>query len=731
MENGIELKVIPALRKMETGLGRARMDQASREKLGLSLGDLVEIVGKKGVAGKVFKDLPAEYGEGVISVDGLTRTDAGVVEGDTVKVYKREVVPAAKVTLAPNIEEGKRISFKSDISLIVKKGLFNRPVLKGNAVVIPNLTFMGATVAFNVVTTSPAGVVMVGPDTEITVNNEPVVKKESKGASFAITYDDVGGLNEELKRIREMIELPLRHPELFERLGISAPKGVLLYGPPGTGKTLIAKAVAKESGASFFSIQGPEIISRFYGESEEALRSVFRRAEENAPSIVFIDEIDSIAPNRDSVNGEVERRVVAQLLTLLDGLAGRGDVIVIGATNREDAIDPALRRPGRFDREIEIGVPGRKGRAEILDVHLRGMQISDDVDIEKLATMTQGFVGADLAALAREAAMGCLSRNLHLFDKNSPISDKVMDTVKVTMKDFTEALNDVEPSGMREVLADIPKTKWSDIGGLESIKKEIREVFVPEEEAKDFQRLGISVPRGILLYGPPGTGKTLIAKAVANESGANFISVNGPEIASKWMGETEKAIRQVFKRAKQMAPCIIFFDEIDSIAPRRSSEGNGAWERVVNQLLTAMDGMEDISNVTVIGATNRPDMIDPALLRPGRFDKKVFIGLPNEEEREAILRIQTASMPLAFDIKQIAALTEGYVGADLSELVREAGMAAYREDKNIANVERRHFETALKLVLPSVSENDLKAYESAETEMRKRKTNHEDVPFYG
>ncbi len=731
MEDGIELKVIPAIKKMETGLGRARMDQASRERLGLSLGDLIEIVGKKGVAAKVFKDLPAEYGGGVISVDGLTRTDAGVGEGDTVKVYRRDVVPAVKVTLAPNIEEGKKISFKSDVNLTVKKGLFNRPVLKGNDVVVPNLLFMGTFVPFTVVSTSPAGVVMVGPETEITVNSEPVTKHEYKGPSFAITYDDVGGLNEELKRIREMIELPLRHPELFERLGISAPKGVLLYGPPGTGKTLIAKAVAKESGASFFSIQGPEIISRFYGESEEALRAVFKRAEENAPSIVFIDEIDSIAPNRDSVNGEVERRVVAQLLTLLDGMAGRGDVIVIGATNREDALDPALRRPGRFDREIEIGIPGRQGRADILDVHLRGMQIADDVDIEKLASMTQGFVGADLAALAREAAMGCLSRNLHLFEKDKPISDEVMNSVKVTMKDFTEALNDVEPSGMREVLADIPKTEWSDIGGLESIKREIREVFIPEEDAKEFQRLGISIPRGILLYGPPGTGKTLIAKAVANESGANFISVNGPEFASKWLGETEKAIRQVFKRAKQMAPCIIFFDEIDAIAPRRSSENNGAWERVVNQLLIAMDGMEDIANVTVIGATNRPDMIDPALLRPGRFDKKVFIGLPDENEREAILRIHTKNMPLKADVRKIAELTDGYVGADLSELVREAGMAAYHEDRNIEFVEDRHFMSALELVKPSVSEETLKGYENAEVEMRKRKTSHDDIPFYG
>ena len=712
---------VAELKSGEAGRGVARMDPELMRILDLRVGDIIQVDGVRKTAVKILAGGPEDANMGLIRLDGSTRRNAGIGIDDRVDVKKITAKDADKITFAPT--EQLRIQGGEEYLRQVLEG---RVFAKGDTI---TLNVMGNKIDLVVTSYGPSSeAVIMSPKTVVKINEKPT---NGSGEIPKVSYDDIGGLGDEVRKIREMVELPLRHPELFERLGISAPKGVLLYGPPGTGKTLIAKAVAKESGASFFSIQGPEIISRFYGESEEALRAVFKRAEENAPSIVFIDEIDSIAPNRDSVNGEVERRVVAQLLTLLDGMAGRGDVIVICATNREDALDPALRRPGRFDREIEIGIPGRQGRADILDVHLRGMQIADDVDIEKLASMTQGFVGADLAALAREAAMGCLSRNLHLFEKDKPISDEVMNSVKVTMKDFTEALNDVEPSGMREVLADIPKTEWSDIGGLESIKREIREVFIPEEDAKEFQRLGISIPRGILLYGPPGTGKTLIAKAVANESGANFISVNGPEFASKWLGETEKAIRQVFKRAKQMAPCIIFFDEIDAIAPRRSSENNGAWERVVNQLLIAMDGMEDIANVTVIGATNRPDMIDPALLRPGRFDKKVFIGLPDENEREAILKIHTKNMPLKADVRKIAELTDGYVGADLSELVREAGMAAYHEDRNIEFVEDRHFMSALELVKPSVSEETLKGYENAEVEMRKRKTSHDDIPFYG
>ncbi len=730
MSDGIELKVARAYQKIETGLGRARMDQASREALGLSVGDIVEIVGKKSVAAKIFKDVPPETGLGIVCIDGMMRSNAGVSVDDMVIVYKRDMVPANKVVLAPNISPGKRISFKGDVNESFRNGLNGRPVIKGNDVMIPNISLMGNTAMFTVVSTVPTGVVVIGPYTELVVNDEPEKSQTERG--FGITYDDVGGLDDELKRIRDLIELPLKHPELFDRLGINAPKGVLLYGPPGTGKTLIAKAVAKESGASFYSVQGPEIVSKYYGQSEESLRELFKRAEENAPSIIFLDEIDSIAPDRDSVTGEVERRVVAQLLTLMDGMSGRGDVIVIGATNRDSSIDPALRRPGRFDREIEIGIPGRDGRIDILNVHMRGMPLDSDVDVQRLGGMTQGFVGADLAALAREAAMKCLSRNMHLFEKDAPISEDVLQKVRVTMRDFTDALAEVEASGMREVLVDIPKVKWTDIGGLDSVREEIMEAFVPEEDAKGFHRLGIDMPKGVLLYGPPGTGKTMIAKAVANESGANFIAINGPEMGSKWMGESEKALRKIFKRAKQMAPCIIFFDEIDAIAPKRGRENNGSWERVVNQLLTLMDGMEDMPNVTVIGATNRPDMIDSALLRPGRFDMKIYIGPPELEDRIRILEIHTAKMPLmGVDFDILAEKTEGFVGADIAELCRIAGMTAYRENRDAQYISMEHFEKALEEVQPSVNSDELKEYQSMKKNLNRRRQRHDDIPFYG
>ena len=725
-----ELKVAMAYLKTDTGLGRARLDPASRERLGLEIGDVIEIVGRSSVAAKVFKDCPQDHGSGIVCIDGTTRANAGVSVGDTVRIIKRDTVYARTAVFAPNIPEGKTVRFDSNIQDRVREGLYSRPVMTGNDVFVPNVYLMGNLAPFTVVSTEPAGVVVIGTGTEIRVLNErPRSKKKTIDSS--ITYDDVGGLDEELRRIRDMIEVPLKHPELFERLGIGAPKGVLLYGPPGTGKTLIAKAVAKESGAAFYSIQGPEIVSKYYGESEGALREIFEEASKNAPSIVFIDEIDSIAPNRNQVSGEVERRIVAQLLTLMDGMSGRGDVIVIGATNREDAVDPALRRPGRFDREIEIGVPGLKGRAEILGVHLRGMPLADDVDVDALAGMTQGFVGADLAALAREAAMRCLSKHMHLVDRDGPAPEAALEDVRVSMADFRDALTEVEPSGMREVLVDIPSVRWSDIGGLEDVKRELREAFMPGEGTKDFRRLGISMPRGVLLYGPPGTGKTMLARAMANEAGANFICVNGPEVASKWLGESEKAIRQIFKRARQMSPCILFFDEIDAVAPKRRQDGTGVWERVVNQLLTSMDGMEKLENVLVMGATNRPDMIDPALLRPGRFDKKILIGLPDAESRRRILEVHTSEMPmLGVSLDDLAQRTEGFTGADLAELCREAGMCAYREDRETAFVSMRHFEAALRTVTPSVSEEEMQAYVDAGREMSRRGTNF-DPPLYG
>ncbi|MDR1955105.1 MAG: AAA family ATPase, partial [Candidatus Methanoplasma sp.] len=547
MNKFLELKVAMAERQSEAGYGRARIDNESRRYLRLDLGDVIEIIGKRTVVAKIFKGESGDDGMKLIRIDGPTRTSAGVSVDETVRIRKCEPGLAQKVVLSPMISEGKRIGYEEGAESAFRSGLVGRPLIAGMDVMIPNIALMGNRATYNVTSTAPGGPVVVGPDTEIILKNEPV-KKDSEVSTGYTTYDDIGGLDDELRRIREMIELPLKHPELFDRMGISAPKGVLLYGPPGTGKTLIAEAVANESGASFYSIRGPEIMGRYYGQSEERLRKIFEEAEEKAPSIIFLDEIDSIAPSRESTHGEVERRVVAQLLTLMDGMGGRGDVIVIGATNREDSIDPALRRPGRFDREIEIGVPNVSGRKSILEVHTRDMPLSDDVRIEELAAMTHGFVGADLASLARESAMKCLSKHISKLDLDKPVPQSTLETMKVCMADFADALADIEPSGMREVFVDIPKIGWKDIGGLEHIRKEIEEVFIPTEENRSFERLGIDPGKAVLLYGPPGTGKTLIAKAVANESSANFISISGPEIASKWMGESEQAIRKIFKK---------------------------------------------------------------------------------------------------------------------------------------------------------------------------------------
>lgn len=733
MNGSIVLKVAMAQRQSEAGYGRARIDTASRRTLGLELGDTIEIIGRRTVVAKVFKCSPEDEGKGIICIDGLTRTNAGVSVDENVTVRRCEPSLAEKVVLAPNIPENKRIQFEDGIEDVFLNGLMGRPLMADTDIIVPNIALMGSRSTFTVVSTVPTGPVMVGGSTEISIRNTPNThqKVSKKPTGQQITYDDVGGLDEELKRIREMIELPLKHPELFDRLGIAAPRGVLLYGPPGTGKTLLAEAVANESGATLFSVRGPEIIGQYYGQSEERLRDIFKEASENAPSIVFLDEIDSIAPNRDSVHGEVERRVVAQLLTLMDGLKDRGNVIVIGATNREDSIDPALRRPGRFDREIEIGVPGRRARHDILEVHLRDMPLTDDVDIDVLAGLTNGFVGADLAALCREAAMKCLSVRMREIDLEKPVPTQILETMKVTMSDFRDALADVEPSGMREVLVEIPKVSWDDIGGLDDVRRQIGEVFVPEGGNPDYERLGIRPCKGILLYGPPGTGKTLIAKATANGAGTNFISVNGPEVASKWLGESERAIRQLFKRAKQMAPCIIFFDEIDSIAPIRG-EDSGAWERVVAQLLTSMDGVEGLKNVTVMAATNRPDMIDPALLRPGRFDRMVLVGRPDADARLSILKVHTRGMPLRdVDLGSIASMTDGYVGADLEALCREAGLNAYREDHGAEYVENRHFMKALEDVPPSVDDITFRNYERMSKSIGKRRSGWDNVPFYG
>ena len=732
MVKSIILKVAMPQRQAESGFGRARLDSASRRELELEIGDIVEIVGKRTVVAKVFPSSIDEEGHGLIGIDGLTRTNAGVSIDENVTVRKCVPKEAISITLSPNIPDGKKIRFGKGIEEVFSNGLQGRPLVTGIDIIVPNVALMGNRSTFNVSSTNPAGPVMVTKRTDIVIKDSAQKQTVKTSSGKQITYDDVGGLDDELKRIREMVELPLKHPELFTRLGIGAPKGVLLFGPPGTGKTLIAEAVANESGAKLFSVRGPEIIGQYYGQSEERLREIFKEASESTPSIVFLDEIDSIAPNRDSVSGEVERRVVAQLLTLMDGLGDRGNVIVIGATNREDSIDPALRRPGRFDREIEIGIPGRKARSDILNVHMRGMPLTEDVSLDSLAGMTQGFVGADLAALCREAAMKCVRSHMKDLDLDKPIPNEILENMKVSMNDFREALADVEPSGMREVLVEIPKVTWEDVGGLDDVRKQIEEAFVPEEGNKSYERLGITPAKGVLLYGPPGTGKTLIAKAIANEAGANFITVNGPEMASKWFGESERAIRQIFKRAKQMAPCIIFFDELDSIAPIRGSGDSSAWEKVVAQMLTSMDGVESLNNVMVMGATNRPDMIDPALLRPGRFDKLVLVGKPNEKARLHILRVHTRNMPLlGVDLEYIASKTDGYVGADLAALCREAGLTAYRKNNDAEFVSADDFDSALQNVVPSVDSRMFENYDKIGKDLNKRRSGWDNVPFYG
>ena len=709
----------------DVGLGRARVDTKTRLALGVDVGEIIEIMGKKSTAAKLFRVMQEDEGKGIIRIDGLVRRNVGVSIGDKVEVRKADVYPSERVTIAPIISEGHKISFGQGIENFVKRGLLKRPLTKGDVVIVPGIALMGGALPFMVIKVIPKGVVQIVDETIIEMKEEPV--REGEVLTPTVTYEDIGGLKEELRKVREMIELPLKHAELFERLGIDPPKGVLLFGPPGTGKTLIAKAVANEAGANFLSIQGPEIMSKYYGQSEERLREKFEEAQKNAPSILFIDELDSIAPRREEVTGEVERRVVAQLLTLMDGLTGRGQVIVIGATNRDEAIDPALRRPGRFDREIEIGVPDREGREEILMIHTRGMPIEGseeerDALLMELASLTHGFVGADLAALAREAAMKTLRRYLPDIDLEKPIPSDVLEKMRVTTEDFKNALKEAEPSAMREVLVEIPRVTWDQVGGLDEVKMKLREaVEMPLKDPDAFKRMGIRPPRGILLYGPPGTGKTLLAKAVATESEANFISIKGPEVMSKWVGESEKAVRMIFKKARQVAPCVVFLDELDAIAHRRGSDlDSGVGERVVNQLLTSLDGLESMEGVVVIGATNRPDMVDPALLRTGRFDRMIIVPIPDRKARLEILKVHTKEMPTdGVDLEELAVELDGYTGADIEGLCREAAMIALREDRRAKKVTMVHFQEAMKVVHSSVDEETMKFYERIGRELER------------
>src|SRR5512138_2286346 len=647
------LKVAKAL-PSDFGRGIARIDPNTLLELKLSPGDIIEIEGKRTTVAKVWRAEKQDWGQEMIRIDGFTRQNADVGIGERVKVRKATVKDAQHIVLAP--PEGTAIQFSGNAVEMIKHQLLKRPVMLGDVVpLMSSMTnpFMGRTLSNQAipliaVKVDPTGPALINENTEIELRDKPVRGYEEYKTT-GITYEDIGGLREEVQRVREMIELPMKHPELFQRLGIDPPKGVLLHGPPGTGKTLLAKAVANECGAEFYSIAGPEIMSKYYGESEQRLREIFDEARENAPSIIFIDELDSIAPRREDVTGEVERRVVAQLLTMMDGLEERGQVVVIGATNRVDAIDAALRRPGRFDREIEIGVPSELDRIEILKIHTRGMPLSEDVSLETLAQQTHGFVGADLAALAREAAIRALRRYLPNLDLDAEeIPEAVLDTLKVYASDFRSAQRDVGPSAMREVMLEVSHVKWQNVGGLDAAKVEVREAIeLPLRDRQRIDDLGIEPPRGILLYGPPGTGKTLIAKAVASESGANFIPVRGPQLLSKWVGESERAVREIFKKARQVAPSIIFFDELDALAPQRG-RGNDSHvsDNVLNQILTEMDGLIELKDVVIMGATNRPEMVDPALLRAGRFDRLVYIGEPVLKDRKQIIGIHTRFMPL-------------------------------------------------------------------------------------
>ncbi len=702
------LKVDEAMSR-DVGRGIARIDPNVAKEMGLVAGDVVVIEGKKKTACIYWPGYPEDAGKENIRIDGITRRNAGVTIDDRVKIRKADAKHAQRVTLAPT--EELRIIGAENYLLQLLNG---HVVTKGDVI---ELNIMGRKLDLVVTSFSPpAEVVIIGDSTEIKISEKPA-KEETKIPR--VTYEDIGGLENEIKMVREMIELPLKHPELFERLGIEAPKGVLLHGPPGTGKTLLAKAVANETNANFYSLSGPEIMSKYYGESEENLRNVFKEAQENAPSIIFIDEIDSIAPKREEVHGEVERRIVAQLLALMDGLEERGKVVVIGATNRINAIDPALRRPGRFDREIEIGIPDKKGRREILEIHTRGMPLAKDVDLNKIAEITHGYSGADLAALCKEAAIRALRRILPEIDLEADkIPAEILNKIEVTEKDFYDAFKSMTPSALREVVIESPNVHWNDIGGLENVKQKLREaVEWPLKYAEIFHKMDAKPPKGVLLYGPPGTGKTLLAKAVATESEANFISVKGPEFLSKWVGESEKAVRETFRKARQAAPCVIFFDEIDAIAPARGGFADShVTERVISQILTELDGLEELRDVTVIAATNRPDIIDPALLRPGRFDRLIYIPPPDKEARKEIFKIHTRKKPLAEDVNidELAEKTEGYTGADIAAVCNEAVMAAIREyiqdgkfDKEKLKklkIHKRHFDEALKIVKPLTKE---------------------------
>ncbi len=740
-----KLKVAEAIQD-DVNKGIVRIDSGFMRDIGAKPGDILEIEGGRKTVAIVDRSYPGDIGLNIIRMDGLTRKNSKTSIGESVKVTKATIKEAKKVVVAP-AKEGVFVRMPPNI---FKQGLLGRAVVKGDIIAlggarnrritmtgnpydemfnIINESIMGGVglgfgdLKFIVADVNPKTPVIITNNTEVILNPEAINVEEETVPD--ISYEDVGGLDEEVSKIREMVELPLKHPEIFERLGVEPPKGVLLHGPPGTGKTLLAKAVANETNAHFILINGPEIVSKFYGESEKNLRDKFTEAEKNAPAIIFFDEIDAIASKREETRGEVEKRIVAQLLSLMDGLKARGKVVVIAATNIPNSLDPALRRPGRFDRELSISVPNKEGRLNILKIHTRNMPFSKDVKLKEIAGLTHGFVGADMASLAKEAAMIRLREvipDLQQYEKDEQIPKEVLEKLFIKHSDFKNALRVVRPSALREVLVESPNVRWTDIGGLERTKEQLKEsIEWPLKYAESFKRLGIRPPRGVLLYGPPGTGKTMLAKAIATESEANFISVKGPSLLSMWVGESERGVRKIFEKARQASPSIIFFDEIDALAPRRGGgTDNHATERVVNQLLTEMDGLDSLQDVVIIAATNRPDIIDPALLRPGRFDRILLTPPPDVNGRIEVLKVHTAKMPLSQDvnIQEVAGKTEGFVGADIEALCREAAMISLREDMKSKEVTKKHFEEALKMVRPSVTPDITKVYEEIEGQFK-------------
>ncbi len=707
----ISLKIAEA-RQRDIGRQKVRIDGLSMRQINVTTGDVVEIKGKKTTAAIAWPAYPEDQNAGLIRMDKLLRNNADVGLSEKVTVTKANAKNAKVVTLAP---------FQTPVAIdysfenFVKRKLLGYPLTADDTVLIP---ILGKSLPFTVTSTTPKGIIRITEDTELKVIDKPV-RVADDDILTRTSYEDIGGLGGQIRRIREMVELPMKHPELFQKLGIDPPKGVLLHGPPGCGKTLIAKAVANESTSHFAVINGPEIMSKFYGESEHRLRQIFKDASAKAPSIIFIDELDAIASKRAEVTGEVERRVVAQLLALMDGMVSRGEVIVIGATNRPNAIDPALRRPGRFDREIEISVPDRDGRREILLIHSRSMPLAKDVNLDLLAEKTHGYVGADLQALCRESAMKALRRFLpDIDDAENIITPELLEKLEVTHDDMISGMKEIQPTAIREVFTEIPNIRWNDVGGLDSQVRELKEAIEwPLKFKESFTRMGISPPRGVLLFGPPGCGKTLLAKAVATESEVNFISIKGPALLSKWVGESEKAVREIFRKAKMASPSIVFFDEIDSLAPKRGSGfgDSGTTERVISQLLTEIDGLEMMKQIVVIAATNRPDIVDTALLRPGRFDRFVLISPPTQKSRLKILEIFTKEMPIAddVDLKLLAKSLDGFSGADIESLCREAAMLALREDMNTSIVKLKHFKGAMQKVHASITPEMMKFYEKA------------------